>query len=45
MTVTLGQDTARADYRTVSAVTTPGAPVHTAASFVSEAGDPGLKPA
>ncbi|MFE3885759.1 alkaline phosphatase D family protein [Streptomyces lydicus] len=45
VTVTLGQDTARADYRTVSAVTTPGAPVHTAASFVSEAGDPGLKPA
>ncbi|WP_328387133.1 alkaline phosphatase D family protein [Streptomyces sp. NBC_00400] len=45
VTVTLGQDTARADYRTVPAVTTPGAPVHTAASFVSEAGDPGLKPA
>ncbi|MFF8789116.1 alkaline phosphatase D family protein [Streptomyces sp. NPDC015125] len=45
VTVTLGQDTARGDYRTVPAVTTPGAPVHTAASFVSEAGDPGLKPA
>ncbi|GAA5614297.1 alkaline phosphatase [Streptomyces platensis] len=45
LTVTLDQDTARADYRTVSAVTTPGAPVRTAASFVSEAGDPGLKPA
>ncbi|MFG2830579.1 alkaline phosphatase D family protein [Streptomyces sp. NPDC048434] len=45
VTVTLDQDTARGDYRTVSAVTTPGAPVHTAASFVSEAGDPGLKPA
>ncbi|MGW3011378.1 alkaline phosphatase D family protein [Streptomyces sp. NPDC001219] len=45
LAVTLDQDTARADYRTVSAVTTPGAPVRTAASFVSEAGDPGLKPA
>lgn len=45
VTVTLDQDTARGDYRTVSAVTTPGAPVRTAASFVSEAGDPGLKPA
>ncbi|MFI9046202.1 alkaline phosphatase D family protein [Streptomyces sp. NPDC053427] len=45
VTVTLGQDAARGDYRTVSAVTTPGAPVRTAASFVSEAGDPGLKPA
>ncbi|MFE0188828.1 alkaline phosphatase D family protein [Streptomyces sp. NPDC058989] len=45
VTVTLDQDTARADYRTVSAVTTPGAPVATAASFVSEAGDPGLKTA
>ncbi len=45
VTVTLDQDAARADYRTVSAVTTPGAPVATAASFVSEAGDPGLKSA
>ncbi|MFJ3949151.1 alkaline phosphatase D family protein [Streptomyces libani] len=45
LTVTLEQDAARADFRTVSAVTTPGAPVRTAASFVSEAGDPGLKPA
>ncbi|WP_405410158.1 alkaline phosphatase D family protein [Streptomyces decoyicus] len=45
LTVTLDQDTARADYRTVSAVTTPGAPVRTAASFVTEAGDPGLKSA
>lgn len=43
VTVTLDQDAARADYRTVSAVTTPGAAVRTAASFVSEAGDPGLK--
>ncbi|MDG9719893.1 alkaline phosphatase [Streptomyces sp. DH24] len=34
---------ARADYRTVSAVTKPGAPVTTAASFVTEAGSPGLQ--
>ncbi|MFE9395000.1 alkaline phosphatase D family protein [Streptomyces flavidovirens] len=44
-TVTLGEDAARADFRTVSAVTTPGAPVTTAASLVTEAGNPGLKPA
>jgi alkaline phosphatase D len=43
--VELGRDVARADFKTVSAVTTPGAPVSTAASFVTEAGDPGLKPA
>ncbi|MET7615429.1 alkaline phosphatase D family protein [Streptomyces sp. NPDC005408] len=42
--VTLGEQQARADFRTVAAVTTPGAPVTTAASFVTEAGDPGLKP-
>lgn len=45
VTVALGQDSARADFRTVSAVTTPGAPVSTAASFVTEAGNPGLTPA
>ena len=45
LTVTLDQDTARGDYRTVSAVTTPGAPVTTSASFVSEAGAPGLNSA
>ncbi|MFC6062191.1 alkaline phosphatase D family protein [Streptomyces ochraceiscleroticus] len=45
VTVELDQEKVRADYRTVSAVTTQGAPVATAASFVSEAGDPGLKPA
>ncbi|MEU7012654.1 alkaline phosphatase D family protein [Streptomyces sp. NPDC046385] len=45
VTVALGQDSARADFRTVSAVTTPGAPVTTAASFVTEAGNPGLTPA
>ncbi|KAB2594478.1 alkaline phosphatase D family protein [Streptomyces arboris] len=43
--VTLTEKQARADFRTVSAVTTPGAPVSTAASFVTEAGNPGLKPA
>ncbi|CAM5579680.1 alkaline phosphatase D family protein [Streptomyces pharetrae] len=41
----LDREAARSDFRTVSAVTTPGAPVTTAASFVTEAGDPGLKPA
>ncbi|MEU3183969.1 alkaline phosphatase D family protein [Streptomyces sp. NPDC006923] len=44
VTVTLGDDQARADFRTVSAVTTPNAPISTAGSFVTEAGDPGLKP-
>lgn len=43
--VTLGAQQARADWRTVSAVTTPGAPVATAGSFVTEVGDQGLKPA
>ncbi|WP_236240506.1 alkaline phosphatase [Streptomyces sp. CC228A] len=43
--VTLAEDAARADFRTVSAVTTPGSPVTTAASFVTEAGNPGLRPA
>ncbi|MEE1939872.1 alkaline phosphatase D family protein [Streptomyces sp. TRM 70361] len=41
----LDRERLRADYRTVSAVTTPGAPIRTAASFVSEAGRPGLLPA
>ncbi|MEU1115151.1 MULTISPECIES: alkaline phosphatase D family protein [unclassified Streptomyces] len=45
VTVALGREAARADFKTVSAVTTPGAPIRTAASFVTEAGDPGLKPA
>ncbi|MFF3401600.1 alkaline phosphatase D family protein [Streptomyces sp. NPDC002659] len=44
VTVTLGVQQARANFRTLSAVTTPGAPITTAASFVTEAGDPGLKP-
>ncbi|WOX24693.1 alkaline phosphatase D family protein [Streptomyces solicathayae] len=45
VTVELGPDRARADFRTVAAVTTPGAPVTTAASLVTEAGNPGLTPA
>ncbi|MFE2826083.1 alkaline phosphatase D family protein [Streptomyces sp. NPDC059271] len=45
VTVELGREAARADFRTVSAVTTPGAPVTTAASFVTEVGDQGLKQA
>lgn len=45
VTVGLGRESARADFKTVSAVTTPGAPIVTAASFVTEAGNPGLKPA
>lgn len=44
-TVTLGRERARADFKTVSHVTTQGAPLTTAASFVTEAGEPGLKPA
>ncbi|WP_435611682.1 alkaline phosphatase D family protein [Streptomyces sp. bgisy159] len=44
-TVRLGHDLARADFKTMPYVTTPGAPLTTAASFVTEAGDPGLKPA
>ncbi|MER7723694.1 alkaline phosphatase D family protein [Streptomyces sp. NPDC096323] len=43
--VTLQERQARADYRTVPAVTTPGAPVTTAASFVTEVGNQGLTPA
>lgn len=42
--VELGREYARADFRVVPAVTTPGAPVSTAASFVTEAGSPGLTP-
>ncbi|MER7955319.1 alkaline phosphatase D family protein [Streptomyces sp. NPDC096030] len=45
VTVALGRDSARADFRTVAAVTTPGAPVTTAGSLVTEAGNPGLTPA
>lgn len=45
VTVALGRASARADFKTVSAVTTPGAPITTAASFVTEAGNPDLSPA
>ncbi|WP_447037073.1 alkaline phosphatase D family protein [Streptomyces sp. DSM 118878] len=45
VTVDLGRDSARADFKTLDAVTKPGAPLKTAASFVTEAGDPGLRPA
>ncbi|MEU3183021.1 alkaline phosphatase D family protein [Streptomyces sp. NPDC006923] len=45
VTVTLGERQARSDFKTLSAVTKSGAPVTTAASFVTEVGDPGLKPA
>ncbi|WP_435878751.1 alkaline phosphatase D family protein [Streptomyces klenkii] len=40
--VTIDPQRVRGDFRTVTKVTTPGAPVATAASFVSEAGAPGL---
>lgn len=42
--VRLTPEAARADFRTLAAVTTPGSPVSTAASFVTEAGNPGLTP-
>ncbi|MET8681797.1 alkaline phosphatase D family protein [Streptomyces sp. NPDC004647] len=45
VTVTLGTQAARADFKTVPAVTTQGAPITTAASFVTEPGKPGLSPA
>ncbi|MFF3762617.1 alkaline phosphatase D family protein [Streptomyces sp. NPDC001922] len=45
LTVTLGTAEARADFKTVKAVTTQGAALTTAASFVTEAGSPGLEPA
>ncbi|MFI6872411.1 alkaline phosphatase D family protein [Streptomyces sp. NPDC050400] len=45
VTVNLGEREARADFKTVSAVTVPGAPLTTAASFVTAVGDQGLRPA
>ncbi|MDH6570785.1 alkaline phosphatase D [Streptomyces sp. SAI-208] len=45
VTVELGRERARADFRSVPYVTRPGAPIATAASFVTEVGDQGLKPA
>jgi alkaline phosphatase D len=44
LTVALDEETARADYKTLPAVTTPGADITTVASFVTAAGDPGLEP-
>ncbi|MBA0050084.1 alkaline phosphatase [Streptomyces sp. AJS327] len=43
--LTLDAERVRADYRTVSGVLSPGAPISTAASFVSDSGAPGLRPA
>ncbi|GAA2252606.1 alkaline phosphatase [Streptomyces ruber] len=43
--VELGAKEARADFKVVPAVTKPGASITTAASFVTEAGAPGLNPA
>ncbi|MFD6418494.1 alkaline phosphatase D family protein [Streptomyces sp. NPDC060194] len=45
VTVTLGAQQARADYRVVPVVTTPGSGISTAASFVTAVGDHGLRPA
>lgn len=44
VTVAYGRDSARADFKTLDAVTKPGVPLKTAASFVTEAGSPGLRP-
>ncbi|MFC7220056.1 alkaline phosphatase D family protein [Streptomyces polyrhachis] len=43
--VTLDREQARADYRTIPYVNAPGAPLATAASFISPVGNPGLRPA
>ncbi|MGW6789148.1 alkaline phosphatase D family protein [Streptomyces chartreusis] len=45
VTVALGQRLARADFKTVPYVTTTGAPIATAASFVTQVGAQGLTPA
>ncbi|MCX5262172.1 alkaline phosphatase D family protein [Streptomyces canus] len=45
VTVALGRERARADFRSVPYVTRPGAPITTAASFVTEVGNQGLTPA
>ncbi|MFF0460199.1 alkaline phosphatase D family protein [Streptomyces mexicanus] len=44
-TVSLERRLARAEFKTVSHVTTQGAPLTTAGSFVTEVGEQGLKPA
>ncbi|MEV4329109.1 alkaline phosphatase D family protein [Streptomyces sp. NPDC049597] len=43
VTVTLGERQARADFRSMDFVTRPGGSIATSASFVTEAGDPGLR--
>ncbi|MFF6785743.1 alkaline phosphatase D family protein [Streptomyces sp. NPDC012510] len=43
-TVTLGRKSARADFKALPYVTTTGAGISTVASFVTEAGRPGLTP-
>ncbi|MET9765714.1 alkaline phosphatase D family protein [Streptomyces sp. NPDC006372] len=43
--VELDREKARADFRTVSGITKPGGTISTTASFVTEAGSPGLKSA
>ncbi|MFF7000010.1 alkaline phosphatase D family protein, partial [Streptomyces sp. NPDC008313] len=45
VTVHLDHQHARADFHTLTAVTTPDAPLTTAASFITEIGDQGLKEA
>ncbi|MEU3603028.1 alkaline phosphatase D family protein [Streptomyces sp. NPDC006798] len=42
--LTVREDSVRADFRVLPAVTVPGAPVTTAGSFVTVAGEPGLRP-
>jgi alkaline phosphatase D len=43
--LSLDEERARADFRTLTKVTAPGAPITTDASFISPAGDPGIRPA
>jgi alkaline phosphatase/alkaline phosphatase D len=43
--VELGRENAQVDFRTVSAINTPGGAISTTASFVTEVGSPGLKSA
>jgi alkaline phosphatase/alkaline phosphatase D len=43
--VEIGREEARIDFRTVSVISTPGAPLTTAASFVTEVGAQGIEPA
>lgn len=45
VTVDLGRREARADFKTVPLISVPGAPISTAASFVTEVGNQGLRPA